>query len=92
MMAHIARCFAMISIILKYGLTGITFSTVIVKKMPVYVYKCNKCGKELEAVQSFDDEPLKVCPDCGMELRRKIQQASVKFVGNGWYSTDNRGE
>lgn len=60
--------------------------------MPIYVYACSACGKELEVVQSFDDEPLKICPDCGMELRRKIQQASVRFLGNGWYSTDNRGE
>lgn len=58
--------------------------------MPIYVYACSACGKALEVVQSFDDEPLKTCPDCGMELRRKIQKASVKFVGNGFYINDKK--
>lgn len=56
--------------------------------MPIYIYKCQSCGKELEVVQSFNDPPLEVCPDCGMELRRKIQRVSIKYVGNGWAGKD----
>ena len=33
--------------------------------MPTYQYACSPCGHEFELVQSFSDEPITVCPQCG---------------------------
>ena len=30
--------------------------------MPTYEYRCDKCGHQFDELQSFKDEPLKVCP------------------------------
>ena len=32
--------------------------------MPTYQYACTVCGHQMEAVQSFSDAPLTVCPEC----------------------------
>ncbi|PAW85705.1 MAG: FmdB family transcriptional regulator, partial [Opitutia bacterium Tous-C10FEB] len=32
--------------------------------MPTYEYICSKCGHEMEAFQSMNDQPLKLCPAC----------------------------
>jgi predicted nucleic acid-binding Zn ribbon protein len=41
-------------------------------------------------VQRFSDDPVKVCPECGAEVRRVIHPAGVIFKGTGWYITDSR--
>jgi putative FmdB family regulatory protein len=35
--------------------------------MPIYEYKCDDCGHELEKIQKMSDEPLTTCPSCGSE-------------------------
>ncbi|GHV74929.1 hypothetical protein AGMMS49940_22310 [Spirochaetia bacterium] len=60
------------------------------KKVPTYEYECKTCGHSFEAFQSMADDPLKICPQCGMEIRRIINGGSgVIFKGSGFYSTDN---
>jgi putative FmdB family regulatory protein len=57
--------------------------------MPTYEYECKTCGHVFEAFQSMKDEPLKVCPECGRELRRRINGGTgIIFKGNGFYITD----
>lgn len=59
--------------------------------MPVYTYRCDSCGVEFERHQSFNDEPLKTCPECRKKsLRRVITPTKVIFKGSGFYATDNR--
>ena len=36
--------------------------------MPTYVYRCAKCGEQIEAFQSFADAPLTKHTDCGGKL------------------------
>jgi putative FmdB family regulatory protein len=59
--------------------------------MPTYVYACDACGNQFELVQSFKDEPLRICP-CGKEgsVRRVFQPVGIVFKGSGWYITDSR--
>ena len=59
--------------------------------MPTYVYACDSCGNQFEKVQSFKDDPVRVCP-CGEEgsVRRVFQPVGVVFKGSGWYITDSR--
>ena len=58
--------------------------------MPTYEYTCKKCGQNTEAVQSFHDAPLTVCPHCGGELRKVFGAVGITFKGSGFYKTDSR--
>ncbi|MEV0713087.1 FmdB family zinc ribbon protein [Asanoa sp. NPDC050611] len=58
--------------------------------MPTYQYACTECGHNLEAVQSFADEPLTVCPECEGRLRKVFNSVGVVFKGSGFYRTDSR--
>jgi len=42
------------------------------------------------AVQSFNDEALEKCPNCGKKPRRLISTPAIVFKGSGWYKTDSR--
>lgn len=65
--------------------------------MPVYDYKCSKCGKVFEYKQSINDEPLKKCPESVCECSEKGQgnvsrvfskNIGLVFKGSGFYLTD----
>jgi putative FmdB family regulatory protein len=58
--------------------------------MPTYEYACKQCGEHLEVVQSFKDEPLKECPNCGGDLRKVFSPIGIAFKGSGFYKTDSR--
>jgi putative FmdB family regulatory protein len=56
--------------------------------MPIYEYECKKCGKITEALQGFNDPPLKRCKNCKGKLVKLISLSSFQLQGTGWYSTD----
>ena len=56
--------------------------------MPTYEYACRSCGERLEVVQSFDDDPLTDCPNCGGNLRKVFSAAGLIFKGSGWHIKD----
>jgi putative FmdB family regulatory protein len=58
--------------------------------MPTYEYRCKDCSHELEAQQSFTDDPLTTCPSCGGTLRKKFSSPGISFKGSGFYKTDSR--
>jgi len=58
--------------------------------MPTYEYACMSCGRHVEAVQSFSDEPLRTCEHCGGPLKRVFHPVGIVLKGSGFYSTDNR--
>ena len=58
--------------------------------VPTYEYACKKCAEHLEVVQSFRDEPLTVCPNCGGALRKVFGAIGIAFKGSGFYKTDSR--
>jgi putative FmdB family regulatory protein len=58
--------------------------------VPTYQYACTVCSHELEAVQSFSDDPLTVCPECAGRLRKVFSAVGVVFKGSGFYRTDSR--
>ena len=58
--------------------------------MPTYEYACKKCGEHLEVVQSFRDDALAQCPNCGGELRKVFGSIGIAFKGSGFYRTDSR--
>jgi putative FmdB family regulatory protein len=58
--------------------------------VPTYQYACTACGHQLEAVQSFTDEPLSDCPSCDGRLRKVFNSVGIVFKGSGFYRTDSR--
>jgi putative FmdB family regulatory protein len=56
--------------------------------MPLYEYKCHSCGKIIEVIQKFSDEPLHTHEDCGGELEKLISRSAFQLKGSGWYATD----
>src|SRR5258705_7035295 len=58
--------------------------------MPIYDYRCDHCGHVFSAVQSFSDEAVEKCPNCGKKPRRLISTPAIVFKGSGWYKTDSR--
>ena len=55
--------------------------------MPIYEYKCNKCGV-FEVMQKISEAPLKKCPTCKGKAERQISNTSFVLKGSGWYVTD----
>ena len=55
--------------------------------MPIYEYRCEKCG-EFEYSQRITDPALQRCPTCKRKVRRLISNTSFQLKGSGWYVTD----
>ncbi len=60
--------------------------------MPTYAYACTACAHQFDAVQSFSDDALTICPECGGALRKQYGSIGVTFNGSGFYRTDSRGK
>jgi putative FmdB family regulatory protein len=58
--------------------------------VPTYSYACTSCDHRFDAVQSFSDDSLTVCPECGGRLRKVFSAVGVVFKGGGFYRTDSR--
>ena len=57
--------------------------------MPIYEYRCQACGAELEKLQKISDPPLSECPECGKEaLVKLVSASSFRLKGGGWYESD----
>ena len=55
--------------------------------MPTYNYECKKCEHKFEVMQRMVDDPLKICPECGDELKKVIvaSVAGFQLKGKGWF-------
>jgi putative FmdB family regulatory protein len=58
--------------------------------VPIYEYECSDCQVSFERKQSFDEEPVAICPECQGKARRVIRSIPVIFKGSGFYTTDSR--
>jgi putative FmdB family regulatory protein len=56
--------------------------------MPLYEYRCSKCGNVFEKIQKFSDAPLTVHEDCGGAVEKLISRSAFALKGSGWYATD----
>lgn len=56
--------------------------------MPLYDYKCPKCGTEIDVLQSFTS-PAPNCPECGTVMSKEVSKpGGFEFKGSGFYATD----
>ena len=57
--------------------------------MPIYEYRCERCGEHLEVLQKMSDAPVTTCKHCGADaLQRVMSRTSFVLKGSGWYATD----
>ena len=56
--------------------------------MPLYEYRCDRCGELFEVIQKFSDPPLSVHDKCGGTVHRLLSAPALQFKGSGWYVTD----
>jgi len=60
--------------------------------MPIYAYRCQDCGHEVEILQKISDTPLTRCPACERpSLVKQVTAAGFHLKGSGWYATDFKG-
>ena len=60
--------------------------------MPIYEYKCQKCGKEFEVFQGITDPAVKSCKSCKGSVQKLMSLSSFHLKGSGWYATDYGGK
>jgi putative FmdB family regulatory protein len=60
--------------------------------MPIYEYKCKKCGKEFEIFQGITDQPVQTCQSCGGSVNKLMSLSTFHLKGSGWYVTDYGGK
>jgi putative FmdB family regulatory protein len=60
--------------------------------VPLYEYKCLKCGRRTEKIETVAGPHLKKCPHCGGKVEALISRSSIQFKGSGWYVTDYAGK
>ncbi len=60
--------------------------------VPLYEYKCVKCGRLTEKIENVSGPHLKKCPHCGGKVEAVITAPSFQFKGGGWYVTDYGGK
>lgn len=56
--------------------------------LPLYEYRCAKCGSQFEKIRKFSDPPLTKCEKCGGKLEHLLSSPAFQFKGTGWYVTD----
>ncbi len=54
--------------------------------MPIYEYRCRKCGKVTEVMQKIADPPLRRCPKCSGRVQKLISRTSFQLKGGGWFA------
>jgi len=60
--------------------------------VPLYEYKCLKCGKRTEKIENVNGPHLKKCPHCGGKVEQMLTAPAIQFKGSGWYVTDYAGK
>jgi putative FmdB family regulatory protein len=56
--------------------------------VPLYEYKCLKCGRHTDKIEPVAGPHLKKCPHCGGKVESVITAPAIKFKGSGWYVND----
>jgi putative FmdB family regulatory protein len=55
--------------------------------MPIYEYRCSKCG-DFEVIQKITEKALTKCPTCKAKVNKLMSNTSFQLKGTGWYITD----
>jgi len=55
---------------------------------PTYDYVCQSCNHEFNCIQKITDDPIAICPECGLNRAKRLISVATTFIlkGSGWYS------
>ena len=56
--------------------------------MPLYEYKCLKCGRKTEKIENVAGPHLKKCPHCDGKVEALFSAPAIQFKVSAWYVTD----
>jgi len=57
--------------------------------MPIYRYKCKRCGAEFRELVPRGDRAMVKCVACGSsEVTRMLSRFGVVYKGSGFYTTE----
>jgi len=56
--------------------------------LPIYEYRCLKCGHQFEKFQKISDTAASKCEKCGDRVTRVFHPVAIRFKGSGFYTTD----
>ena len=57
--------------------------------MPIYSFKCEKCGREDEFIRKMGDFTEPLCVDCDLKMEKQMPFTQrPKFNCSGFYETD----
>ena len=59
--------------------------------MPIYEFKCDKCGKVIETIAKIGVDNIP-CDTCTSTAVRIMSKNSFQLKGSGWYATDYKGK
>ena len=54
--------------------------------MPLYEYRCTRCGEIIEVLQKVNDPPRKRCSECSGKLEKLVSRTSFQLKGGGWFA------
>jgi putative FmdB family regulatory protein len=60
--------------------------------LPLYEYKCDKCGNKFERIERVTAPETRKCPTCKGKAVRLPSSPAIQFKGSGWYVTDYAGK
>jgi putative FmdB family regulatory protein len=60
--------------------------------LPLFEYKCRKCGHHFDKIEKYTASAIKKCPKCGGKAERQLAAPAIQFKGSGWYVTDYGGK
>ncbi len=60
--------------------------------MPIYEYRCDKCGEDFELFRNISDQGSPQCKFCDGPVKKLISRSSFHLKGTGWYVTDYAGK
>lgn len=56
--------------------------------MPIYSYKCTKCGNVKDEIRKVEQSDVPIsCDECDGTMRKTFDQSGTSFIlkGDGWY-------
>ena len=56
--------------------------------MPVFDYKCKKCGYTTQDVLVDNPDKKVICKKCGHTMQLRMPAPNLKFRGPGFYETE----
>lgn len=56
--------------------------------MPIYVYRCQKCGDTIERMKNINKcDEEEYCSICKVEMEKVPARSDFKLEGGGWYQS-----